>query len=75
MKFDTTTRKLTPQEGLYLSQMALTNENDRIFSELMYLGVNDTPDNYVEKTEHEKEAWEEAHKIEEPQVEDIEPDE
>lgn len=61
MTFDPTTRRLTPSEGLYLSQKVLADEKDRIFSELMFLGINDTPDNYVEKTEQEKIAWESEH--------------
>ena len=66
MTFDPRTRKLTPSEGLYLSQKVLADENERIFSTLMFLGVNDTTDNYIEKTEAEKEQWEREH----PQLED-----
>lgn len=66
MTFDPQTRKLTPSEGLYLSQKVLADENERIFSTLMFLGVNDSTDNYVEKTEAEKEEWEREH----PQPED-----
>ena len=66
MTFDPRTRKLTPSEGLYLSQKVLADENERIFSTLMFLGVNDTTDNYIEKTEAEKEQWEREH----PQPED-----
>ena len=61
MTFDPTTRRLTPDAGLYLSQKVLDNEDNRFFSELMFLGISDTPDNYVEKTEQEKEEWEREH--------------
>lgn len=66
MTFDTQTRKFTPSDRLYLSQKVLADENERIFSTLMFLGVNDTPDNYVEKTETEKEQWEKDHPQPEP---------
>lgn len=61
MTFDEITRKLTPSEGLYLSQKVLADESQRIFSELMFLGISDTPDNYVEKIEEEKQEWEREH--------------
>lgn len=61
MTFDPQTRKLTPSDGLYLSQKVLADENERIFSTLMFLGVSDSHDNYVEKTEAEKEQWEAEH--------------
>lgn len=45
-------------------------ENNRVFSKLVYLGVNDTP--WLECTNEEKEAWEEEHKPE-PEPETVEP--
>lgn len=37
-------------------------ENNRVFSKLVYLGVNDTP--WDECTQAEREQWEEEHKHE-----------
>lgn len=67
MKFDDTTRRLIPDEGLYLSQRILEDENSRIFSQLMFLGINDSPNNYSECTTAEKEQWERDHAPEEPE--------
>ena len=66
MTFDETTRRLTPDEGLWLTQKTLANEDERIFSQLMFLGINDTPDNYTEWTEEQKEQWEREHPQPEP---------
>lgn len=40
-------------------------EDNRVFSKLVYLGVNDTP--WAECTNEEKEAWEEEHKPVDPE--------
>lgn len=53
-----TLRYLTPSEGMWLTQ-AYDTEN-RVFSEQVILGVNDSPDNWREATEQEKLEWEEA---------------
>lgn len=55
-----TLRYLTPSEGMWLTQ-AYETEN-RVFSEQIILGVNDSPDNWREATEIEKLEWEEAEK-------------
>lgn len=55
-----TLRYLTPSEGMWLTQ-ANETEN-RVFSEQVILGVNDSPDNWREATETEKLEWEEAEK-------------
>lgn len=55
-----TLRYLTPSEGMWLTQ-ANETEN-RVFSEQVILGVNDSPDNWRETTEIEKLEWEEAEK-------------
>lgn len=55
-----TLRYLTPSEGMWLTQ-ANETEN-RVFSEQVILGVNDSPDNWREATEIEKLEWEEAEK-------------
>lgn len=53
-----TLRKLTPTEGMWLTQMG--NTDARIFSQEIYLAVNDSPENWREATEQEKLEWEEA---------------
>lgn len=51
-----TLRYLTPSEGMWLTQ-ANETEN-RVFSEQVILGVNDSPENWREATEIEKLEWE-----------------
>lgn len=55
-----TLRCLTPSEGMWLTQ-AYETEN-RVFSDGVYLAVNESPDNWREATEIEKLEWEEAEK-------------
>lgn len=43
------------------------SENDRIFTKIVYLGINDTP--WLECTNDEKEQWEEDHPQPEPDPE------
>lgn len=66
MTFDPITRRFTPDAGLWLTQATLEDENARIFSQLMFLGINDTPDNYVEWTDEQKQEWEREHPQPEP---------
>ena len=70
MTFDETTRRLTPSDGLWPTQKTLVNEADRIFSQLMFLGIDDTPDNYTEWTDEQREQWEHDHPQPEPPVEE-----
>ena len=51
-----TLRELRPSEGMWLTQ-AIDVES-RVYSQLVYLGVNDSPDNWREATEDEKLAYE-----------------
>ena len=55
-----TLRYLTPSEGMWLTQ-AYDTEN-RVFSEQVILGVNDSPENWREATEQEKLEYEAAEK-------------
>lgn len=55
-----TLRYLTPSEGMWLTQAYETD--NRVFSDQVILGVNDSPDNWREATEQEKLEWEEAEK-------------
>lgn len=60
-------RILTPTtEGNYLTQAALANENERVFSEKIYLAVNDSPESWMEVTPDYRAQWEAEHK-EEPE--------
>ena len=51
-----TLRYLTPSEGMWLTQAYETD--NRVFSDQVILGVNDSPDNWREATEDEKLAYE-----------------
>lgn len=51
-----TLRYLTPSEGMWLTQAGETD--NRVFSEQVILGVNDSPENWREATEFEKLEWE-----------------
>ena len=63
-------RTLTPiTEGNYLTQVSLINENERIFSDKIYLAVNDSPESWMEVTPDYKAQWEVEHK-EEPESDD-----
>lgn len=55
-----TLRKLTPSEGMWLTRTDATT--DRVFSKEVFLGVNDSRDNWRDATEQEKLEWEEAEK-------------
>ena len=55
-----TLRYLTPSEGMWLTQVGETD--NRVFSDRVILGVNDSPDNWREATEIEKLEWEAAEK-------------
>ena len=55
-----TLRYLTPSEGMWLTQVGDTD--NRVFSEQVILGINDSPENWREATEIEKLEWEEAEK-------------
>lgn len=55
-----TLRKLVPSEGLWLTRTDATT--DRVFSKEVFLGINDSPDNWREATEQEKIEYEEAEK-------------
>ncbi len=48
--------RLEPAEGMYLCK-------DDIVSQCVYLGINDSPDNWREITKEEAEAIEEANRI------------
>ena len=51
-----TLRKLTPSEGMWLTRTDATT--DRVFSKEVFLGINDSPDNWREATEEEKIEYE-----------------
>lgn len=49
-------RKLTPKAGMWLTQVGETE--NRVFSDGVYLAVNDSPDNWRDATEEEKLEYE-----------------
>lgn len=51
-----TLRYLTPSEGMWLTQVSETE--NRVFSDQVILGVNETPENWRDATEQEKLEWE-----------------
>ena len=59
-------RILTPDNGQWLYK---DDNGTRIFSDLVYLAKNDSPDNWRECTTAEKEAYEAEHNTEQDQEE------
>ena len=55
-----TLRKLTPKAGMWLTRIDATT--DRVFTKEVFLGINDSPDNWREATEEEKLEYEAAEK-------------
>ena len=55
-----TLRKLTPKAGMWLTQTYETQ--NRVFSDGVYLAVNESPDNWRDATEQEKLESEAAEK-------------
>ena len=49
---------LTAPEGFYYTQVNLTNEDCRIFTKLVILGITDSSDNWKLIPESEKLSWE-----------------
>lgn len=48
---------LTPSEGMVLTQAAEVADKDRVFSDKIYLGVNDLPQNWKEVSEADADAF------------------
>lgn len=46
-------RKITPAEGKWLTQVAVVESEERIFSQEIYLAVTDSAENWKEITEEE----------------------
>lgn len=61
MTFDEKTRRLTPAEGLWITQKEIVDESKRSFSQLMYLGINDAPSNYTEWTQEQWKEWQDEY--------------
>lgn len=53
-----TTIKLTPSKGHWLTPKNLEYEAERWFSDSIFLGKNDSADNYEEWTDRRKKQWE-----------------
>ena len=69
-----TTRVLTPENGYLLTQVEEVDIKDRIFSDKLFLGINDSPSNWKEISEEEANfimaQQEELRKLEESNTED-----
>lgn len=67
MRYDKNTKKLTPEEGMWLTQAELSDENVRTFSPFAYLPKESDKYIFTEWTEEQKQEWEREHPQPEPQ--------
>lgn len=51
--------KITAKEGMWLTQSADIPDEERVFTDSVYLAVNDSKDRWRDATQAEKDAWEE----------------
>lgn len=56
---------IKPDTGKWLTQANVKDEKDRFFSDMMFLGCNDSADNYIQWTDAQKAEWEKNHAPEE----------
>lgn len=54
-------KTITSQIGLWLTQKELADENQRFFTQEIWLGKFDKAENYIEVDNAYKEAWEEKY--------------
>lgn len=59
--------ELNATQGMWLTQAALKEDEQRGFWKKMYLAYSLTQDDFIEWTDEQKSAWEEQHNIEEEQ--------
>lgn len=50
--------KITAKEGMWLTQSADIPDEERVFTDSVYLAVNDSKDRWRDATQAEKDAWE-----------------
>ena len=51
--------KLIAKEGMWLTQSGDINDNERVFTDSVFLAVNDSRERWRDATQAEKDAWEE----------------
>lgn len=56
--------EIIAQEGMWLTQANLENEDERGFWKRMHLAYSLTQDDFTEWTDEQKSSWEEQHKEE-----------
>lgn len=50
--------KITAKEGMWLTQSGDINDNERVFTDSVFLAVNDSKDRWRDATDQEKQEWE-----------------
>ena len=51
--------KITAKEGMWLTQSGDINDEERVFTDSVYLAVNDSREIWRDATDQEKQEWEE----------------
>jgi hypothetical protein len=49
--------KITAKEGMWLTQSGDINDEERVFTDSVYLAVNDSKERWRDATQAEKDAW------------------
>ncbi len=49
--------KITAKEGMWLTQSGDIKDEERVFTDSVYLAVNDSKDRWRDASQEEKEAW------------------
>jgi len=56
--------EIIAQEGMWLTQATINNDNERGFWKRMHLAYSLTENDFIQWTDEQKSAWEEEHKEE-----------
>lgn len=51
--------KITAKQGMWLTQSGDIKDSERVFTDSVYLAVNDSKERWRDATQAEKDAWEE----------------
>lgn len=51
--------KITAKEGMWLTQSGDIKDEERVFTDSVFLAVNDSKERWRDATQAEKDAWEE----------------
>lgn len=49
--------KIQAKEGMWLTQSGDINDNERVFTDSVFLAVNDSKERWRDATQAEKDAW------------------